>query len=210
MKRLEVFPAPYIEGEELCVPKIGAFNLSRAEEALVQGAQEVKQKTLSRESEHVREGELIEESLEPQIGTSFSLPDPLLDAQYLPREYLEVGGLGNISSERLICILVDKAGDFHELVRLICAKLWRIKSRGSPKVLVKSCDEELSWRGLLEDVVELEDFEKIIEKLREKRKDNDEVRKAFINELKSKSVEGRLRFYFYQSKKMCLKKPTSS
>lgn len=194
MKRLEVLPAPYVEGEELFVPKIGAFDLSRAKEPLAQGVQEVKQETLGWESEHVGEGELIEESLEPRIGASFSLPDCLLDAQYLPREYLEVGGLGNISSERLICILVDKAGDFHELVRLICAKLWRIKSRGSPKVLVKSCDEELSWRGLLEDVVELEDFEKMIEKLREERKENDEVRKAFINELKSRSVEGRLRF----------------
>jgi hypothetical protein len=125
-----------------------------------------------------------------------SLLEYLLEMQYLSDEYHKLGGLGGVSDEGLICILVDKSRDFHQFIEHVCKEMWRIKSRGLPSVSDKGW-EELRWYGLHEDVIELDKAQQMIESLIEKKDDNkafNEAKDAFIKEVKSKSIEGRLRF----------------
>jgi len=130
-----------------------------------------------------------------------SLPEGLLDEQYLDEEYYKLGGLGGVSAEGLVCILVEKYRDFHEFIKLLCAKMWRIKGRGLPSVAHRGYGSELSYHGLEEDIIELskasellralaQDYSKVkvIDDARE------ELRRVFEKEIKSKSIEGRLRF----------------
>jgi len=124
-----------------------------------------------------------------------SLPESLLDERYLDEDYRESGGLGGVSSEGLVCILVDKSRDFHEFIKLLCTKLWRIKSEGLPRTSVRSCNDELRWHELLEDVIELDKAQRIIEDLiHEDRSILNNAREEFINQVKARSVEGQLRF----------------
>jgi|GEM_PF-4513827 len=123
------------------------------------------------------------------------LPEELLDEKFLDEEYHKLGGLGGIASEGLICILVEKYRDFHELIKLLCAKIWRIKSEGLPRVSITSYSEELGWRGLSENIIELDLVERLISDLAQKGPSAlNKARDAFINEIKAKSIEGRLRF----------------
>jgi len=123
-----------------------------------------------------------------------SLPESLVDERYLDEDYREFGGLGGVSSEGLVFILVDKSRDFHEFIKLICTKLWRIKSEGLPHVSVISYDDELRWRGLSEDVVVLDKAQRIIEDIIHGGISINRAKEEFINQVKAKSVEGRLRF----------------
>jgi len=136
--------------------------------------------------------EIAVERLPPEFS---GLPESLIDERYLDEDYRESGGLGGVSSEGLVCILVDKSRDFHEFIKLLCTKLWRIKGEGLPRTSVKSYNDELGWYGLSEDVIELDKTQRIIEDLI--RGDQSILNKAkgeLINQVKAKSVEGRLRF----------------
>jgi len=124
-----------------------------------------------------------------------SLPESLVDERYLDEEYREFGGLGGVSTEGLVVILVDKSRDFHEFIKLLCTKLWRIKSEGLPYVSVRSYNDELYWYKLSEDVIELDKAQRVIEDLIH----GDEsilnrAKEEFVNQVKAKSIEGRLRF----------------
>ncbi len=98
----------------------------------------------------------------------------------LDEESRKYGGLGGVGAEGLVCILVDKYRGFHEFVKLLCAKVWRIKSGGLPSVAHRGYGEELIWHGLEEDVIELNHG--AIEK------------ESTKEELKSKSLESRMKF----------------
>jgi hypothetical protein len=147
--------------------------------------------------EHVKISERLQKQItEPVVEVEpLSLPEYLLDAQYLSERYHRLGGLGGISGERLVCILVDKSRGFHEFIELICARLWRIKSRGFPRTSIKNYSEELYWCGLSEDIVELDKVQQIIEDLPKKGpSEKERIKNDFINEVKSRSIEGKLRF----------------
>ena len=138
--------------------------------------------------------EIAVERLPPEFS---GLPESLLDERYLDEDYRESGGLGGVSSEGLVCILADKSRGFHEFIKLLCAKVWRIKGRGMPSVAHRGYSEELGSRGLEEDIVELSQASRLLEALAQdvsKVETLNEIKKEFESEVKSRSIEGRLRF----------------
>lgn len=126
---------------------------------------------------------------------AYTLPESLAEKDYFDKEFLDLGGLGNISTEGFVCILVDKSGGFHEFIKLLCAKIWRIKGRGLPSVAHRGYNEELGLYGIQEDIVEVDKIQRWLEDLTEDRlKTLNNVREFFEQEVKSMSIEGRLKF----------------
>jgi hypothetical protein len=186
---LEILHTPSIKSNEICMPKIQVARTYFTME----------EKRPEQEIKHVM-GKMLPELVkkpqaEPLVEFS-SLLEYLLEMRYLSDEYHKLGGLGGVGDEGLICILVDKSRDFHQFMEHVCKEMWRIKSRGLPSVSDKGW-EELRWHGLHEDVIELDKAEQMIEDLSEKRANDSafkQAKDAFIREVKSKSIEGRLRF----------------
>jgi hypothetical protein len=178
LRGLEILSAPALKSNEICMPRMWLEQ------------QEIK---------HATGGMLQEQMKKPQaepVVEFSSLLEYLLEMRYLSDEYHKLGGLGGVGDEGLICILVDKSRDFHEFIKHICKEMWRIKSKGLPSVSDKGW-EELRWHGLHEDVIELDKAQQMIEDLSKKRANTsafNEAEDAFIKEVKSRSVEGRLRF----------------
>jgi len=140
----------------------------------------------------IKETELIVSETEEEF--EFLIPEELLDKKYLNDEYYKAGGFSGIPSEGLVCILVDKSRDFHELIKLLCTKIWRIKSKGLPTVTHQDYDKELSYHWM-EEITEFNEIEKLI-KLKDSKdfEEFKEAKKEFIEEIKSKTLEGQLRF----------------
>jgi len=81
-----------------------------------------------------REGE---ESLYAKYG-DIAIPDCLVEEEFLNESYKEERGFGNIVSGRPVIILVDTHRGFHELIKRLCIKLYRIKCNVEP-----SLDEDI-------------------------------------------------------------------
>ena len=129
-------------------------------------------------------------------GEGAGLPpllDFLFDESFIDKK--RVMGIGSIVSEGPVLILVDKDREFHKFVKLLCAELWRIKSKGHPKVNIYSYSDELNLplAKLSDDIIEIENFESILDILA-KNKDSERIQSEFISKIDIIINEGRLRF----------------
>jgi hypothetical protein len=121
------------------------------------------------------------------------LLDFLFDESFIDKK--RVTGIGSIVSEGPVLILVDKDREFHKFAKLLCAELWRIKSKGHPKVNIYSYSDELNlpFAKLSDDIIEIENFESILDILA-KNKDSERIQSEFISKIDIIINEGRLRF----------------
>jgi hypothetical protein len=188
---------------EILTPRLSSIeqekshNVSSSLKAVVdETSSETMAKIFEREatSEYKEEKEETVNEIGEEGGAGLPpLLDFLFDESFIDKK--RVTGIGSIVSEGPVLILVDKDREFHKFVKLLCAELWRIKSKGHPKVNIYSYSDELNlpFAKLSDDIIEIENFESILDILA-KNKDSERIQSEFISKIDIIINEGRLRF----------------
>lgn len=114
------------------------------------------------EEEGAMEG-VAEAEPSPHSPEVFGLPEGLLDEG---SEFIKGGALSSVRPEGPICIVADKTLGFDEVVELLCSILYRIKSKGLPRVWTcGSATETLLAYRSRQDVTILEEIRGILKEL---------------------------------------------